>query len=351
MELIDPSAIHFSPYQLEPLAALNSRVGARITSRDGALLRLETQHGFGYADVHPWPELGDAPLAEQLRELAAGRLTALTRRSLLHAQADAGARAVNQSLFAGLQIPASHFLITSLAALNGTDLARARTDGFTHLKIKLGRHRSDELSDLVRLTAELQNFKLRFDFNAALEFSVARDFIRFLPQAVYKSIEFIEDPCAFSVDHWAQIFEQGHVSLALDRDPAPDPDHGLDRFDLVSALARSAFQWRVLKPAVQDIEALVRQAVSAPLPRLKFAVTTYMDHPVGQMAAAWQAALLDHDVCEVGVCGLLSHTAYRPNAYSDRLRATGPQLFSSEEVGIGFGDLLEREPWRRLAQL
>ena len=46
--------------------------------REGALLRVND----GFADVHPWPTLGDAPLDEQLALLARGELTPLTRASL-----------------------------------------------------------------------------------------------------------------------------------------------------------------------------------------------------------------------------------------------------------------------------
>ena len=74
-------------------------------TRRGALVRV----GNGFADVHPWPELGDAPLERQLTMLARGETTALTRRSLELARIDSDARARSVSLFAGLTIPLSHW--------------------------------------------------------------------------------------------------------------------------------------------------------------------------------------------------------------------------------------------------
>jgi len=51
-------------YTLVPRRSLSPLAGAR--PRAGALLRA----GDGFADIHPWPELGDAPLDEQLARLA-----------------------------------------------------------------------------------------------------------------------------------------------------------------------------------------------------------------------------------------------------------------------------------------
>ena len=63
-------------------------------ARRGALIRVDG----GFADVHPWPELGDAPLDEQLALLARGETTPLTRASLHWARVDADARARGVSI-------------------------------------------------------------------------------------------------------------------------------------------------------------------------------------------------------------------------------------------------------------
>src|SRR5690242_8481054 len=90
-------------YTLVPRRSLSPLAGAR--PRHGALIRA----GDGVADVHPWPELGDAPLDEQLALLARGEMTPLTARSLACATLDARARVAGRSLFDGLTIPPSHW--------------------------------------------------------------------------------------------------------------------------------------------------------------------------------------------------------------------------------------------------
>ena len=67
----------FCSYALKPRRALSALAGAR--TRHGALIRTES----GFADVHPWPELGDAPLDEQLRLLARGADNQLIARALV----------------------------------------------------------------------------------------------------------------------------------------------------------------------------------------------------------------------------------------------------------------------------
>ena len=100
-----------SPYELNPRRALSERAGG--APRAGTLVRVEFETGVvGYADLHPWTELGDAPLSKQVRSLGGATPTRLARNSLRFAQLDAEARARGQSLWTGLaRIPASHFLL------------------------------------------------------------------------------------------------------------------------------------------------------------------------------------------------------------------------------------------------
>src|SRR5260221_7143857 len=73
-------------YELIPRVRLNARAGEG--ARRGALLNADG----GYADIHPWPELGDASLDEQLALLSTGETTALTAQSLRAGAADAPPR-------------------------------------------------------------------------------------------------------------------------------------------------------------------------------------------------------------------------------------------------------------------
>src|SRR3954463_14889162 len=92
---------YFWRYERVPKRRLSAIAGRRL----GALIRV----GDGFADVHPWPELGDAPLDQQLALLARGETTALTRASLRFAELDAAARHDGRWLFERVTIPMSHW--------------------------------------------------------------------------------------------------------------------------------------------------------------------------------------------------------------------------------------------------
>lgn len=209
---------------------LQSRVGRQ--ARRGALIR----SGSGFADVHPWPELGDAPLESQLALLARGQTTPLTRRSLEHARIDGAARERGVSLFDGLTIPLSHW--------PGPD----PPDGFDTVKLK----NIDVIPPRVRL---------RIDFNARLR---AEEFMLIAEGLPRERIDFVEDPCPYEPAVWTALREQTGLRLALDRKVA---EEGVDVL--------------VVKPAVQDVPQSAKEII----------ITSYMDHPVGQFAAAYFAAL------------------------------------------------------------
>lgn len=271
---------------LQPRRTLSALAGAR--PRQGALLRV----GDGFADVHPWPELGDAPLDEQLALLSRGETTALTRCSLRFAALDAAARREGRSLFDGLTIPLSHWSGAHPPA------------GFDTAKVKCGRDFAAR-----DLHAGL---RLRLDFNAAL---TAEEFARLeLP-----AVDFVEDPCPYDPIAWQRLRQQKRVRLALDRGSA---SAGVDVL--------------VFKPAVQS---------EWPPFDGEIVVTSYLDHPVGQFFAAYVAAT--HEVSDR--CGLMTHMLYEANAFSDVTRSDGARLVAPAGTGIGFDALLESLEWRKLS--
>jgi len=278
--------IWVSEYTLVPRAPLSALAGAE--PRRGALIRI----GSGFADVHPWPELGDEPLPRQLAMLARGLTTPLTARSLALAKVDADAREAGRSLFEGVIIPQSHW--------PGSDPPPA----FSIAKVKTGA----ALPDRVRL---------RIDYNAML---TAEEFLEVAAALPRDRIDFIEDPCPYDGPTWSMLRERTGLRLALDR-----------------AFATEGVDVVVVKPAIQDIDMFIEWGSS-------FIVTSYMDHPVGQLGAAYVAA-----THEVGVCGLLTHVLFQPNAFSERLRIAGTRLLPPDGSGLGFDDLLESLPWKKLA--
>lgn len=272
-------------YTLHPRRVLSGLAGAR--PREGALLRV----GDGFADVHPWPELGDATLDEQLALLARGETTSLTRCSLRFAALDAAARRDGRSLFEGLTIPLSHW--------SGAHPPAA----FDTAKVKCGRD--------LDVHALPEGVRLRLDFNAAL---TAEEFLKVpLPR-----VEFVEDPCPYDAAAWQRIRQERDLRLALDRGTASE------RVDVL-----------VYKPAVQS---------QWPAFDGEIVVTSYMDHPVGQLFAAHVAAT--HRVSDR--CGLMTHVLYEPDAFTEAVLADGARLLPPVGTGVGFDALLERLDWRRL---
>jgi O-succinylbenzoate synthase len=276
-------------YQLVPKRRLSAT--AREGPREGALLRIDG----GFADVHPWPELGDLPLDEQLSLLARGELTALTRASLGMAKADGDARKLGRSLFEGVTIPESHW--------PGIRPPR----GFDTVKLK----DAAEIPEGVRV---------RIDFNGRLTPGQYLQIARELPR---DRVDFIEDPTPYDPRTWRQLREEGGLPLAYDA-----PRSG-------ERLPAQAFDVLVHKPAVE---------VDFPSFDGPVVVTSSMDHPVGQFGAAWVAATHRSS----SRCGLFTHVLYEPDPFLERIRADGARLLPPEGTGIGFDDLLENLAWTRL---
>ncbi|HEX6098893.1 MAG TPA: enolase C-terminal domain-like protein [Thermoanaerobaculia bacterium] len=248
--------------------------------REGALLRVDG----GFADVHPWPTLGDAPLDEQLALLAEGRTTPLTRASLRCAAIDGEARRRGVSLFEGLTIPLSHW--------PGAD----PPPEFDTVKLK-------------GVPEVPPDVRLRVDFNARL---TAEEFLRVAATLPRERVDFIEDPCPYDEEVWRELRARTGLRLAL------------DRFD-------GAADVLVHKPALQT------EWPSHP----DVVVTSYMDHAIGQFFAAYVAATHETNPR----CGLMTHVLYEPDAFFERVQRDGARLLPPRGTGLGFDDLLERLPW------
>jgi O-succinylbenzoate synthase len=273
-------------YELVPRARLSALAGA--APRRGALIRIDG----GVADVHPWPELGDAPLNEQLARLARGETTPLTAQSLAFAREDAEARREGRSLFNGLTIPDSHWP------------GRHPPPAFDTVKLKS----AEDLPAGVRL---------RIDFNSTL---TPDQFLQIAETLPKERIDFIEDPCPYDSSTWRMLREKTGLNLALDR-----------------GTERESVDVIVIKPAVQQPPNTQDSALST-------VVTSYMDHPIGQLHAARVAARLATNPR----CGLVTHVLFEPNAFSERLALDGARLVPPGGIGIGFEDLLENLDWTRL---
>jgi O-succinylbenzoate synthase len=250
-------------------------------TRQGALIRVDE----GYADVHPWPELGDEPLETQLALLAMGKTTPLTRASLHLASLDRDARRRGVSLFEGLTIPESHWP------------GNEPPDGFDTVKTK-------------GVLPVPEHVRIRIDFNASLS---ADEFVRVAETLPKERVDFIEDPCPYDRNTWRTLRECTQLRLALDR-------------------------------FVGEADVLVHKpALSAEFPSFngEIVVTSYMDHPIGQFGAAYVAATNK----VAARCGLMTHVLYEPDAFIERIERDGARLVPPRGTGIGFDDLLEKLQW------
>ena len=300
---------------------MNSLSNRRVF--DGALIQVNG----GYGCIHPWPELGDPPLEKCLADLAGDRRWPIVRRALRCAEFDAVARRFEHSLFEEMEVPESH---ATLAANDIAEVARAVEAGFKQVKLKLGRDPMAEARFLDDMASEYPALGWRLDFNEVLEPDAITEFLTSLHPQTLAAISFVEDPCPYAESTWTALHQQTKVNLAVDRESAPH---------------RSAAQVMVIKPAIDEPTPLAEGALAH---HQRVVVTSYMDHPLGQAFAAWEAARLDLRMPGlVDLCGLQTHHLFEPDAFVDLLGPWSPKFQAPPGHGLGFDDLLDALPWTR----
>ena len=317
-------------YELRSRTALNAAAPDRRTF-PGALLHDTKTSGYGC--IHPWPELGDAPLNEQLASLASSPPDSLplASRAIDCARIDGEARLDRRSLFEGLTVPSSHHLWQH----NSSDLgAQAKTlidSGFDAVKVKLGAPVDEAIStiDCIDQLFSEAAVRLRIDFNSTLDPGSFLAFIEGVSDSTRKRIELVEDP--FINDPLARNFLPDDVQalVAVDRD-----------FDPSEPLRGAAFG--VLKPAVDDFEDLHPESGN-------LLVTSYMDHPVGQLWAAYGAARIAAQFPgRLHGAGLLTHQILEGDPALDLIESDGPHLVPPSGTGLGLDSYLQQLNWRDL---
>lgn len=291
------------------------------SSRQGALLQVEFEDGsIGYADCHPWEKLGDVPLQAQIDLLKSGRCTRLTARSIYFAKADAKARSGKYNLLDGKKIPMSHYLIVQLDDTCLDEIKTAWNHGFTHFKIKLGHQLAHEEELIKEMIRRYPKAKLRLDFNSKLTHQQFISFLDRLP-TILQAIDYVEDPFPFEYSAWRQIQDTFKIALAAD-------EHYKAAFSHPEAA-----KVLILKPAVQTLR--------TPNTLQKLIITSYLDHPFGQMCAAYMAALANTSSSEP--CGLLSHFTYQDHPFAQMINHRGPYLLPVKGYGFGFDELLQKQ--------
>jgi len=312
-----PIDIH--PYVLRSRAPLNAKSVRR--EHHGVLIRV----GGGYGCMHPWPELGDLPLDVQLDRLKLGEVTPNSRAAISCAQSDATARAEGRSLFDGLKVPRSH------ASLPMDRLAfeSASSAGFDRVKVKMGKDIKKELEFISVMAQMYPRFRWRIDFNGTLKPEELPTVMGALKDVLGGQIDFLED----AVDG-AQNDPGGAknlIALAVDREVETQLE---------------AYPFAILKPAVNELPRLLVRAQAA---STRVVITSYMDHPLGQAYAAWQAALaLEAFPDLIDTCGLITHGLFEQDAFTESLGPPRPDFRVPIGTGLGFDSLLESLSWKPL---
>lgn len=297
---------------------------AAAQPREGVLLRGDNG---GYACLQAWPELGDSPLEYELDALREGTPMRLGALALKCIELDGEARAKGVSLFEGLTVPRSYATLTVSAT--PSQVYNLHQRGFRVGKIKVIPKLSATVERLVNLAAMVPDWKWRVDFNCTLTPEEALQFWDMLPAAMRERIDFVEDPCYYDVNAWQSLQDAG-MPLAYDM-PVQNENCIPGR--------TSTPMMRIVKPA--------RHVSTTGLP----VFTTYMDHPLGQCWAAYNAAVFytGKPAEEVPLCGLVTHHVYRPNAFSEELGMDiTPEFPVPKGTGLGFDNLLASLPWKKL---
>ena len=317
------SCFYFSSFELTPKVALNAR--SQGERRRGVLLR--NREG-GVACLQPWPELGEASLAQEMAALQAGEPLALGKRALACMREDAAARALGRSLFEGLSVPPSH-LSATLPLLRESSWDFFVQKGFQALKLKVSSLNPAWGRELQALLAESNgDWRLRLDLNAAWRAGEVREFWATLPQSLRERVDFVEDPCPYCPETWQELSLL--MPLAFDWEGK------------AQLLGEGSPFMPICKPASEDPALFTRQ-------RERVVFTSSMDHPMGQAWAAYEAARsATRWQKPLPLCGLVTEHLYQTNAFSEALGDFSPVFKSGEGTGLGFDAILEGLSWQRI---
>jgi O-succinylbenzoate synthase len=320
---IEPIYVH--RYTLRSAMALNSASHRR--EFPGALIRC----GDGFGCIHPWPEFGDDSLETQLSLLSEGHPTPLSQSALDCCVIDGNARRAGVSLFEGLTVPQSHYS-WSFGQDTDPQIARVLSEGWPAIKAKGFANWGETLRFLecVGRAAGEQPLKLRVDFNGCLDKHGFAKFCEFMPMRVYHRLDLIEDPVPYDAEIWSRIRERWSARLALDK----GWKSASEGFDAV-----------VIKPARRDWRLIAEKFPTHPL-----VLTSAMDHGLGQMFAAYQAAVAFAETPErISQCGLCTQHLFDSDPFFEQLTSPGGKLQSSHPgTGLGFDEILNTLEWKRL---
>jgi O-succinylbenzoate synthase len=296
-------------YRLEPIEPKNK-------AREGALIKTEWVTGqVGYSDLHPWPEFGEAELKDHLEALAALRFTPLVESAMEFNYLDREYRLRKRNAFLGLILPRSHRLVFDIETLQPAQLRQWSEQGFTHVKVKLGRNLKAESEILINMICST-TLEWRLDFNGRISAAEFADWWVRLDPAVKSRIDFVEDPCGEGVlkiaGPWADDWKK-----------------------------QPRAQIRIVKPARETNDEI------AQYDRVIF--THSLDHPLGQAMALWTAArFYSEHPRKMEVCGVAGNEFFARDEFSRAWFCEGPRMKPTIGTGFGFDEILAGLEWEPL---
>lgn len=316
-------SLSFHHYQLTPKIAPNRL--STVSKRSGALVKVKFK-GFsrnGFADLFPWPELGDEPLDLQVKSLIQGTPLRLAAASLTWAFYEAKAASLGKKLTQEVSYPCHKTLL---------DRNQQIEPCFQIAKLKISAETLQEWETIEALRERYPKLKWRFDFNGLFKTkSEARTFYNKISNAMLEAIDFLEDPyCPELMEdpEALKIFED--LAVAVDRHPTP------------KALAVNEI-W-VIKPVYFSPEYLFTELRNF---RGKVVITSNMDHALGQLTALHAAREISKILgARLLPGGLLTQDNFETYPQMNWVQHKQNQLVSTKnDPGWGPADELSKLLW------
>ena len=305
--------VYISPYQLE-LQKHNRYL-------QGSLLLFEFKSGLkGYSDFLPWPQFGEPSLKDQLNSVKEGQESQRWICSKNIAFCDALAREKKQNLFFNLKVPESHFLIEDISSFS--EWKHIEKTGYNTIKIKIRRFTyQKELPQIKKVYEAYPHFKWRLDFNGSLNFK-EWDALKKALYFLWSNIEFIEDP-----------FKNPKGFFG--------PETHLFAEDWIE---NRHYGFRIVKPSRDSFDFLMKQL---PLRHWKGIVFTHSHETLlGQAATAYLAGRFYKIYPSFWQTGAFKSLSLKKSRWTFQ-EDISPFFKPPSGFGLGYGHLLEKEPWKR----
>lgn len=315
------SKIWFSSYEL--------KFQKKSDSRFGVLLRVEFADGkTGHADLHPWPEKGEAPLKVHLEKLRKKEFTFLCLRAVAIAWVEAQARTERINLLSSLKVPLSHYLILDIENLSEMD--KVLHQGFKFFKVKLNHPLKQQTQKLSNLINDLgPSFKWRLDFHRDLNERQWQEWVNESLTSINPSyLDFIEVPFSYQERLWIR---NQRYPLAL------------DVWNGENTLPVSTLVWKSSRKSMTN---LLKKKSRGLFKRVIF--THGLSHPLDQLSSAYFSARFYKIYPHLReICGLVHGDIYESHAFS--LPNHGPVFPYLSGIGWGFDPiLLDSLNWKNI---